>query len=278
MVVAAKPLRSVAGGWRLMALLIVLGALGGFGYTLVREPVYAAKAYVVVVSQNSNDSTAVSYAQAYARIASQGDALAEAVNQSNGRVTPTEIRRAIRTSSSPDAPVIEITGSANPASYAADLANFVANGLISTANRNSADTRVKLVLLSAAEPPTDPASPRPTLVVAVGAATGLLLGGLALLGRASRGGTERAGEGPGPTQPIGIDLPQQRRYSAKASVAPVPPPVRPDWPNGSVPNGSNGTGNYYGGASHDGDVAGGDPARQTRRVARGDAARRQRPL
>lgn len=215
-------LREFVRRWWLIGLLTVLGASAGLGYALLRQPVYAAKAYVVVVAQNSNDSTAVSYAQAYARIAGQGETLAAAVRSSNGDVTAGELRRAVRSSSSPDAPVIEVTGSAYPARRAADLANLVADGLISTANRHSSDTRVKLVLLSEAAPPLTPASPRPVLDIAVGAAAGLLLGGLALLGRPRRAGAGATGSQPlTPTPRVptgGTPMDNAPRWTGTASV------------------------------------------------------------
>lgn len=183
---AVGMLRGFVHRWWPVGLLVVLGALAGLGYALLRQPVYAANAYVVVVARDSGDNTAVSYAQAYARIAGQGDALVAAVQDSNEQISATDLQRAVRASSSPDAPVIEVTGSGYPARRAADLANLVANALIRTANQHSTDTRVRLILLSPALPPRTPVSPQLAVDVAVGAAAGLLLGGLALLGRSSR--------------------------------------------------------------------------------------------
>jgi len=213
---AAGILGGQARRWWPVALLVVLGALAGAGYALLRQPVYAAKAYVVVVTRDSGDNTAVSYAQAYARIAGQGDALVAAVQDSNGQVSATDLQRAVRASSSPDAPVIEVTGSAFPARRAADLANLVANALISTANQHSTDTRVRLVLLSPALPPRTPASPQPAIDIAVGAAAGLILGGLALLGR-SGGKAVPGGDGAGPPESTRVET---QRWIGKATAFP----------------------------------------------------------
>ena len=96
------------GRWWLVGGLMAVGALIGLAYGLLRPPVYAAKAYVVAVSSESGGgSTAVSYAQAYARIAGQDEVLATAAG--TGGATPDELRRSVRASSSPDAPIIEIT-------------------------------------------------------------------------------------------------------------------------------------------------------------------------
>jgi capsular polysaccharide biosynthesis protein len=273
--------------WWPTGLLVVLGALAGLGYALVRQPVYAANAYVVVVAQNSGDNTAVSYAQAYARIAGQGDGLVAAVRDSNGQVSADDLRRTVRASSSPDAPVIEVTGSAYPATRAADLANLVANALISTANQHSTDTRVRLVLLGPAMPPTSPASPQPAIDIAVGAAAGLLLGGLALLSRSSRRpATGRradvpAGDGAGPWEDAGVSKAQ--RWIGTAPAFPPPVPVTGNTNERQISNGR--------GMSDDDDSTGDDDSekhndpgghrglqrKQSQRVARRNNVRRRRP-
>jgi capsular polysaccharide biosynthesis protein len=196
----AETLTRLVRRWWLMVLLTALGAAAGFGYVQLSHPVYAAKAYVVVVAQNPGDTTAVSYAQAFARIAGQGDTLNAALTASNGSASMAELRRAVQTSTSPDAPVIEVTGSAGSSRHAADLANLVANGLVTTGNGHTRDTRMKLILLSAAVPPADPASPQPVLDVAVGAAMGLLLGGLALVAGAGTAGGGASQRQPAPVR------------------------------------------------------------------------------
>jgi capsular polysaccharide biosynthesis protein len=186
MATLAETLNALVRRWWLIGLLTLVGSLAGLGYALLSPATYTARAYVVVVAQTPGDTTAVSYAQAYARIAGQGEVLSAAASAGNGAASPTELRRDVHAATSPDAPVIEVSGSAGSARHAADLANLVANGLVSTANDHGSDTRMKLSVLSAAVPPTDPVSPQPVLDVAVGAATGLLLGGLALLAGAGR--------------------------------------------------------------------------------------------
>lgn len=211
---AAQAFRRLTYRWWPVIVLVALGAVAGLGYALLRQPVYAAKAYVAAVAQNTGDSSATSFAQAYARIAGQGDVLEAAVRNGTGQISVQDLQRAVRASSSPDAPVIEITGSGSTARGAADLSNLVATGLISTANQRSTDTRIRLVLLSPAVPPTAPVSPSPALDTAVGAAAGLLLGGLALLVRP--GPTRSAGTGFVPAD----DTPMReiRRWTGTARV------------------------------------------------------------
>lgn len=201
----AAPLRNTATRrWGVLVLLTVLGAVAGLAYALIRPPEYTAKAYLAVVAQNPGDSSAVSYAQAYSRIASQGDALKAAADASAGKATVQDLRHSVLAAASPDAPVIELTGAANSADRAADLVNLLADGLTKTANAHTGDTRVRVALLSAAVPPADPTSPQLPLAVAVGAAAGLLLGGLAFLGLGERKSPHRV-SGPQVAEATGSD-------------------------------------------------------------------------
>ena len=190
--------------WGILVLLTLLGAAVGLAYALIRPPEYTAKAYVAVVAENAGDSTAVSYAQAYSRIASQGDALQTAADASGGSASVQDLRRSVLASASPDAPVIELTGTAGSPERAADLVNLVANGLTKTANTHTGDTRMRLAPLSAAAPPADPTSPQLPLAVGVGAAAGFLLGGLAFLGAAERKQPQATAD-PEPAEAIRVD-------------------------------------------------------------------------
>jgi len=177
--------------WWPAALLVGLGAIAGFLYAQVAQPTYVTSAYVAAVARDAGDNAAaVSYAGVYARIARQGDVISAAVKASGGGASADELRRQVTTTTSPEGPVIEVTGAGDSPQRAAEVANLVAAGVISTAGRNSDETRVDLVLLSPAVPPTQPASPRPVLDVAVGASVGLLLGGLLVLTRGRRSSTD----------------------------------------------------------------------------------------
>ena len=202
--------------WGALVLLTVLGAVAGLAYALIRPPEYTAKAYLAVVAENPGDSSAVSYAQAYSRIAGQGDALQAAADSSGGSASVQELRRNVLAAASPDAPVIELTGVAGSAERAASLVNLVADSLAKTANTHTADTRVRVARLSAAVPPADPTSPQLPLAVAVGAAAGLLLGGLAFLGLGERNSPVRAA-GPQTTEGTATS-PTKTVYSPDGNV------------------------------------------------------------
>jgi hypothetical protein len=104
-----------------------------------------------------------------------------------------DLRNSVRASASPDAPVIEVTGSAGTAQRAADITNLVADSLVSAGRAQARDTQMNLILLSPAYPPPDPSSPRSTFSVTVGVAVGFVLAGLVFLTRP--GGDAHGGRG-----------------------------------------------------------------------------------
>jgi capsular polysaccharide biosynthesis protein len=184
----AQLIRRVGARTWVLSLTVAVGVTAGDAYARLAPPNYTARAYVVVVAADPGDAgAAVNFAQAYARIAGQGDVLGLAVSATNATTTMDELSRDVRAASSPDAPMIEVTASATSGPRAALLANAVANGLIATAARQNTTTRMSLSMLSVAIPPTDVTSPpRPRIGVAIGAGAGLLLGILLLLAGADR--------------------------------------------------------------------------------------------
>ena len=84
----------------------------------------------------------------------------------------------VRASTSPEAPVIEITASGDTPDDAADVANAVAQALIKFGVNYRSQTHVTLTLFAEAAPQSQPLSPNPPRDIAVGAAAGLLIGAL----------------------------------------------------------------------------------------------------
>ncbi|MFJ9846186.1 Wzz/FepE/Etk N-terminal domain-containing protein [Kitasatospora sp. NPDC101155] len=172
--------------WWPVALAVPLGAAAGAGYAVVSHPSYSATAYVLVVPQNPGEAaTATNFAQAYGRLAGQPQVLAVAAAETGH--TRGELESLVSGTTSPDAPMIEITGTGKRAQEAAQTADAVAGSLVSFANTSSKDTNVRLVTLAPAAEPDKPASPSGKLDVAVGAAAGVLLGSLVMMTR-RRGG------------------------------------------------------------------------------------------
>jgi capsular polysaccharide biosynthesis protein len=194
-------LRRLLSRVALLILAVGIGVGAGAWYAAIQTPAYTAQAFVVVVPRPGTDATiGLKYAQAYGRIATQNPVLAKAA----ATMRPTleqntsvdEVRRHVRATTSPDVPLIEVAASADAPNKAADLANTVANALVKFGNDSKTRTTVRLAPFIEATPPADPSSPNTPLSIAVGAAAGLLIGGLLALadigGRPSAGRREDA--------------------------------------------------------------------------------------
>ncbi|MEZ0089360.1 Wzz/FepE/Etk N-terminal domain-containing protein [Streptacidiphilus sp. EB129] len=168
-----------------LAAAVPLGALCGGAYALVAPVQYQANAYVMVVPEATSDGgSAINFAQAYGRVIAQPEILlgaAQATGVPLATLTPL-----VQAVTSPDAPMVQITGTAGTAAGSAQEANAVARSLVAFGNAASRQTRVTLITFaSAAEPPTA-SSPSRSLDLAVGAAAGLLVGGLGMMAAQAR--------------------------------------------------------------------------------------------
>ncbi|MFD9724963.1 lipopolysaccharide biosynthesis protein [Streptomyces sp. NPDC059072] len=183
--------RRVPVWWPLPACALVGLAAGGT-YGVLKAPEYAATSFVVAVPDDTTEpATALGFAQAYGRIATSSSTLAYA--QPRAGVGARQLRTQVRAETSPESPMIAITGTSKSPSGAADIANAVADALSLSSNQATKNTGVKLLLFSQAVAPTEPASPSAAISGAVGLCAGGLLGGLWLLARP--GGRTRRPEG-----------------------------------------------------------------------------------
>jgi capsular polysaccharide biosynthesis protein len=198
-------------GWWPLPLCLALGALAGAVYGVVTVPQYSATSYIVVSSSKHADSAgALGYAQAYGKIAADPVVLGAA--EASAGLPSGALRGAVKASTSPDAPMIEITGTADRAVPAAEHADAVAQALADTAKRSAKKTGAKLTVLSHAVAPASAVSPSTPIAISVGGCAGALVGGLVLLAR-----------------------PRQRRGGAPVETAAVPGPSHGDetGPDGS---------------------------------------------
>ncbi|MFJ8104465.1 lipopolysaccharide biosynthesis protein [Streptomyces sp. NPDC096132] len=171
--------------WSLLAAGAVVGGLLGGAYGAFQPPAYTATAYVVAVpTEKSDPASALGFAQAYGRVATQLAVLGDA--QGAAGVPVRTLQRSVRTATSPDAPMVSITATASSADLAADMANAVSLSLTEHAKNTRKTTNVELQQFARAVRPTDPSSASPTLTALVGASAGGLLGGLVLLVRPRR--------------------------------------------------------------------------------------------
>src|SRR5512139_483991 len=216
--------RALVRRWWLVVLLALIGAGGGVAFGLLQEPVYRAEAYAVVVADNKDTEIAVNFAQAYGRVIDQSEIL-EQVASTVGRTSAARLRSGVQASTSPDAPLIEITGSARTAARSAAIANAAVDALVVYANEHATETGVRLASFSRAAPPASPASPRPLLYGAVGAAAGVLIGGLAILAGIGRPGDgSRTGSPSVPMGPEGVKGAAPVPAASPGSGPPPPPP------------------------------------------------------
>ncbi|MFF0412408.1 Wzz/FepE/Etk N-terminal domain-containing protein [Kitasatospora sp. NPDC004745] len=198
--------RHLVRRWWPVALAVPLGAAAGAGYAVVSHPSYAASAYVLVVPESPGEAaTATNFAQAYGRLAGQPQVLAVAAAETGH--TRSELESLVHGTTSPDAPMIEITGTGTRPQEASRTADAVARSLVSFANTSSRDTNVRLVTLAPAAEPDKPTTPSGRLDVAVGGAAGLLIGALVMMTR-RRGGADA--EPPAPEAPATPAAPADR--------------------------------------------------------------------
>ncbi|MEU8774717.1 lipopolysaccharide biosynthesis protein [Streptomyces sp. NPDC048606] len=196
----------------------LLGLAAGGAYGVLKAPEYAATSYVVAVPDETTEpATALGFAQAYARIATSSSTLAYA--QPRAGIPARTLRTQVRAETSPESPMIAITGTSRSAGEAADIANAVADALSLSSNQAAKNTGVQLLLFNQAVAPSEPASPSAAISAAVGLCAGGLLGGLWLLARptARRRPEQGAGrqESDGQRTPVGeyASLPAQGEHS-----------------------------------------------------------------
>ncbi|MEU6385734.1 lipopolysaccharide biosynthesis protein [Streptomyces bauhiniae] len=171
--------------WSLVAAGVVAGGLIGGGYGLLKAPAYTATSYVIAVpAEHSDTSTALGFAQAYGRVATQPAVLAAA--QERAGVPVTTLAKSVRTATSPDAPMVAVSATSGRPAQAAAMANAVAAALSKQADASKDATHVELLPFSRAVRPAEPSSASAGVTTLVGAGAGGLLGGLALLVRPGR--------------------------------------------------------------------------------------------
>ncbi|WP_118082635.1 lipopolysaccharide biosynthesis protein [Streptomyces sp. CC0208] len=177
--------------WSLLAAGVLAGGLLGGTYGLVRTPTYTATSYVVAVPIEKSDSaTALGFAQAYGRVATQLAVLGDA--QVWAGVPVRTLESSVQTATSPDAPMVAITATSSSPDLAVDMANAVSRALTRHATDSRADTHVELRQFARATRPGGPSSASPAVTGLVGASAGGLLGGLVLLVRPRRATDEPA--------------------------------------------------------------------------------------
>ncbi len=182
--------------WYLLASGTVLGGLLGGAYGTFKPPTYTATSYVIAVpTEKSDPASALGFAQAYGRVATQLAVLGDA--QAAAGVPVSTLRKSVQTATSPDAPMVAVSATSPSRDRAAAMANAVARSLTLRANDTKKSTHVELLEFSRAVKPAAPSSASRKVTGLVGASAGGLLGGLGLLVR-----PRRRAEEPAPTASV----------------------------------------------------------------------------
>ncbi|MFI8003196.1 YveK family protein [Streptomyces sp. NPDC086010] len=190
---------SVRPTWWPLPAGILLGAACGFSYGMLATPQYTATSYAMVTAGKSVDpAAALGYAQSYGRLATSDATLSYAKGAAGEPVR--ELRTHVLSETSPDSPMIAVTGTSDDPDRAADIANAVTEAVVVSSGHVAKDTGVKLIKFSHAVPPGDPVSPSVPLGSAVGASAGGLVGGLVLLVRPRPGRRDTTAPVPAPAQ------------------------------------------------------------------------------
>ncbi|MFE0424180.1 lipopolysaccharide biosynthesis protein [Streptomyces sp. NPDC058953] len=215
----AARVRRIPVWWPLPAL-AVAGAIGGAAYGLLATPEYAATSYIVAVTgKDAQPGAAIGFAQAYGRVATSDSTIAYA--RVAAAMPAGELRDRVRAETSPDSPMIAITGTSDRPGEAADIANAVSDAVFVSSNQVAKNTGVQLLSFSRAIPPADAVSPSVPVGTAVGASAGGLLGGLVLLVRPR---SRRAAPDDAPAD-TGTDTVPGTDTGADSATATVPAPA-----------------------------------------------------
>ncbi|WP_103530720.1 lipopolysaccharide biosynthesis protein [Streptomyces sp. SM11] len=184
--------------WWPLPVCVLIGTASGLSYGALAAPQYEATSYAMAVAEGeTNPSAALGYAQSYGRLTTSDATLSYAQGAAGEPVR--ELRSHVQSETSPDSPMIAVTGTSEDRHRAADIANAVIEAVIVSSGHVSEDTGVKLIKFTHAMTPDRPVSPSVPLGTAVGAAAGGLLGGLVLLVRPRRAGWSVSAQVPGPT-------------------------------------------------------------------------------
>jgi capsular polysaccharide biosynthesis protein len=161
-----------------VAAVAALGAAAGAAFAAIGGGEYQSHAYVLVSAPAAvaDNGSAVGLAHAYARVALQPAVVGPAVAARGFPSSADGLRHWLAVSTSPDAPIIEITGRSGTAAQATALADAASRAFVRYLDRVGRLTGYQLTLLSAADSAEAPRALGVPLGLAVGAIAGGTLG------------------------------------------------------------------------------------------------------
>jgi capsular polysaccharide biosynthesis protein len=174
-------------GWVRVVVCALVGlALGGV-YHSQRHVSYTSAAYLVVVPVapaplgSGQADGATPFGQVFARIAGTPAVLAGAAGALPDGMSVDAAAKRVDFTASPNAPLVQVSGTAETADAAAMLTNVVADAVVAYADERQSVTRYGLRKIVTAVPPSAPSSPSAVLVLLIGATLGMTVGVIAAL-------------------------------------------------------------------------------------------------
>lgn len=189
-------LLALVRGWLLIAVMTLLGTVGGYLAGAVEAPSYRATATLLLVPGAGNQNVDLaqvtsfmdSQVQSYAELVSNPVVLDAVISENDLSISSAALARQVEAEVPVDTLVIEISVGDADAVRAAVLANSAARHLQSavadlTPTAGTDTPAVELRAVGEAQPPAFAESPRRALRLAVGAGLGLFLGVLLAIAR-----------------------------------------------------------------------------------------------
>ncbi|NEE39750.1 lipopolysaccharide biosynthesis protein, partial [Streptomyces sp. SID7982] len=129
--------------WWPLPVSVLIGTASGLSYGAFATPQYEATSYAMAVAEGETDpAAALGYAQSYGRLTTSDATLSYAQGAAGEPVR--ELRSHVTSETSPDSPMISVTGTSSDRHKAADIANAVIEAVIVSSGHVSKDTGVKL--------------------------------------------------------------------------------------------------------------------------------------
>jgi hypothetical protein len=166
------PLSAVVG---LVLIGGLVGGLAGGIFGATRTAAYTAHAYVLVAPApgRTGDLTGSELAQAFARIGADPAVVGPSFVSEGLPARPQDIAKSVSAVASPDAPLVDVIGTADSGKTAALVADTAAEGLIDHVQHLDATPGYNVVLLTAASVPDKPNSTPVLIYSLLGLALGL---------------------------------------------------------------------------------------------------------
>ncbi len=184
---AASALRVTARAWRLLLLVAVIGALGGWGVATALPSRYRATAYLLGTTAGRDpiaSTLLIGESTVYARLATDPNIIGPALRQAAIPIDPVHLGRYVSAAADPNSPLLAITATTGNRARSAQLANVVGQRVAQYSGTFANDTGYGLSVLAGAVPPAGAVGPGAKTLALAGAIVLLLLTMSALVVRA----------------------------------------------------------------------------------------------